>query len=102
MAREIIEQQAKYLAAENRKNDPDITEVYWFPDDDEVRLVEVNDTVPESAELEIRPFYFRPSPTAQLPAPSGIALIRHSEVRRLRPPDDWGSWESAIRIEDAG
>jgi len=99
---QIVEQQARYLAAENKRNDPDITDVYWFPNEDEVRLVEVNATVPESLEEQIRPFYFRPAPAEQLPAPSGIALIRPNEVRRLRPPAEWGNWDTAVRIEEQG
>jgi hypothetical protein len=99
MVIEVIEQQARYLAAENRESDPDITDVYWFPDEDEVRLIEVNETVPKSSEEEgVQPFYFRPTPASKLPAPSGIALVRSDEVGRLRLPTKWGDWKSAIRI----
>jgi hypothetical protein len=99
MPREVIEKQAKYLAHENRKNDPDITDVYWFPDEEEVRLVEVNPTVPETSPDEgVQPFYFRPAPASSLPAPSGVALIRPDEVGKLTLPKKWGKWDSAVRL----
>jgi hypothetical protein len=96
---DTVEKQARLLAAENRVNDPDITDVYWFPDEREVRLVEVNETVPKSSEEEgVQPFYFKPAPASQLPAPSGIALIRGDEVGKLRLPAKWGDWHSAVKI----
>ncbi|MGA2441401.1 MAG: hypothetical protein ABSH08_10600 [Tepidisphaeraceae bacterium] len=97
--RKMIEKQAKYLAAENRKNDPDIKKVYWFPDEAEVRLVEVHTTIPKSLDGEIRPFYFRPDPAGRLPAPSGIALIRPDEAKKLPPPTDWGGWDIAEELK---
>jgi hypothetical protein len=95
----VIEKQAKRLAKENRENDPDIKKVYWFPHEGEVRLVEVHKTIPKSLDGEIRPFYFRADPKAKLPAPSGIALIRPDEVKKLAPPSDWGSWELAEELK---
>jgi hypothetical protein len=98
MAKDDVEKQAKYLAAENKKNDPDIGKVYWFPDETEVRLVEVHSNVPVSPDGEIEPFYFRSDPIHDLPVPSGIALIRPEEVRRVRLPAKWGNWDLAKEI----
>jgi hypothetical protein len=94
-----IEKQARRLARENRKNDPDIKRVYWFPHDAEVRLIELHKTIPISLDGEIHPFYFRAAPASNLPAPSGIALIRPEELKKLSPPSNWGSWEDAEELK---
>lgn len=93
-----IEQQARLLAADNRQAEPDITGVFWFPDEREVRLVELTDQVPANGDGEVRPFYFQPSPNDGLPLPSGIAMIRPDEFGRLRLPADWGNWEDAVAL----
>lgn len=97
MPKQRIEQQANLLAKENRKADPDIQKAYWFPDDKEVRLVELHPDVP-SSRGKVIPFYFNANPRERLYAPSGIALIRPGEFGKLTLPDSWGGWESAIEI----
>ena len=93
-----VEEQAKYLAEENRKADPSIQKVYWFPHAKEIRLVELTEEIPAAIDGEVRPFWFRPSPKDGLTAPSGIALIRPGEFRKLKLPDDWPSWEEAKEL----
>lgn len=95
-----IERQARWLAAENRKSDPEIKQVYWFPNEIEVRLVELIDAVPESNDGLLHPYHFRPSSLNQLLAPSGIALIRTTEFGKLRLPPKWGDWSEAVLLED--
>ncbi len=34
----------------------------WFPDEEEVRLVEVTEQIPVSSKSEVMPFYFPPAP----------------------------------------
>ena len=102
MSREIVEQQARYLAADNYKVEPDIEKVYWFPDDEEVRLVELTPQIPISIEGEVRPFYFGPSPEDGLPSPSAMAMIQPREFGVLRLPAGWGGWDSAVLIEEQG
>jgi hypothetical protein len=97
MSRQEIKVQAKFLAKENRLAEPEIEKVFWFPDDQEVRLVELISTVPMSGDA-VEPFYFRPMPQDNLPAPSGIALIRPEEFRKLRLPPAWGSWDEAEEL----
>jgi hypothetical protein len=97
MSRKAIEQQARLLAKENRNAEPEITNVYWFPNETEVRLVEVLPAVPPSGDRVV-PFYFRPQPADNLPAPSGIALVRPDEVRNLPLPKGWGQWEDAVEL----
>ncbi len=87
--KEDIKKQARSLAEENRKADPAIEKVYWFPDGGEVRLVELSEEVPESEDGVLHPFYFQCSPQDNLPAPSGIAIIRPEEFRKLEMPDGW-------------
>jgi hypothetical protein len=93
-----IERQARYLAKENRNADPDITDIYWFPDESEVRLVEVLAVIPVSGDETLQPFYFRPSPEDNLPAPSGVVIVRPDEVGRANPPEDWGDWNTAVKL----
>ncbi|MDB5289176.1 MAG: hypothetical protein JWL69_417 [Phycisphaerales bacterium] len=100
MPREEIERQAKLLAKENRKGEPDITSVYWFPDENEVRLVEVLPSVPASHDRRVHPYFFRPAPQDGLPAPSGVALIGADDFGKLQLPPNWGDWNSAVELED--
>lgn len=95
--KETIRKLAAEMAQENVEAEPSISEVYWFPDEDEIRLIEVDqETVPSDC---VAPFYFRPAPEDGIPVPSGIALIRPDEVRVLELPEGWGSWDDAEKID---
>jgi hypothetical protein len=96
-----IERQARLLAREARHADPAISRIFWFPDEQEVRLVEIDDTVPPNHDKKIHPFFFRPSPQDDLPSPSATALIRPEEVRQIDLPSAWGNWDDGIEIEAA-
>ena len=96
---EIIKKQAILLVEENRIADSSISDAYWFPNEDEVRLVEVDSSVPISSDGQVHPYYFRPSPEDELPAPSGIAMIRQEEYRTTQLPEEWGTWDDAIKLE---
>jgi hypothetical protein len=91
-----ILEQAKKLANEARNLDSNITEVYWFPDEQEVRLIEINENTIKSLTGRIEPFYF--DSTAEIPAPSGVAVIQPSEVGKLKLPKDWGNWKNCQRL----
>lgn len=93
-----IHQQAKYLAGENKAADPKIQDVYWFPDDSEVRLVETTPEVPSCTDCKVHPFYFQPAPQDDLPAPSGIALIKPDEFGQVALPEGWGAWGDAVKL----
>jgi hypothetical protein len=93
-----IKQQARFLAEENRKAEPDIGKVYWFPHDQEVRLVELSKIMPASQENELHPFYFNASPEDGLPAPSGVTIIRPEEFGKLKLPPDWCDWSEAVEL----
>ena len=94
-----IEKQARRLAQEALRTDPSIVKFYWFPDADEVRLIEVATDMPPSLSTAVEPFYFPPAPKHDLPAPSGIALIRLDEDRKLTLPAGWGGWDTAVELE---
>jgi hypothetical protein len=93
-----IEKQARLLAEDNRRAEPDIAKIFWFPDDGEVRLVELTEQVPSSEDTELHPFYFRAAPKDNLPAPSAIAMIRAEEFSHLKLPASWGRWEDAVEL----
>ena len=97
-----IREQAKLLARENKTAEPGIRKVYWFPDAEEIRLVELEDDFVASLSGEVEPFYFAPSPEDGLEAPSAIDIIRTDEFGRLRLPEGWGSWEGAEELAIEG
>ena len=93
-----IQKQAQLLAEDNRRAEPDVTRIFWFPAEEEVRLLELTEQVPRSSEGEVLPFYFRPAPRHNLPAPSAIAMIRADEFGKLRLPTGWGNWSDAVEL----
>jgi hypothetical protein len=93
-----IQEQARLLADENRRAEPTISKVYWFPHDAEVRLVELDDAAPRNDDGAVHPFYFHAAPQENLPAPSGVAIIRPDEFGRLTLPSEWGDWDDAREI----
>jgi hypothetical protein len=94
---EQMREQAMMLARENREAEPSIERIFWFPDTEEIRLVELTPQVPASGD-RLQPFYFRAAPTDGIIAPSGIALIRPDEYRRLRLPEGWPTWDQAEEL----
>ena len=95
---ESIENQARLLADENRKAEPGITKVFWFPDDREIRLVSLLEEIPVSEDGVLHPFYFRASPRDGLTAPSSVSLIKPEGFGVLKLPDGWGDWRDAVEI----
>ncbi|HYF51072.1 MAG TPA: hypothetical protein VEJ63_16785 [Planctomycetota bacterium] len=95
-----VEEQAKKLAAQNKATESKISEIYWFPDEKEVRLVEVLDELPlqDSDELEV--IYFNPEP--DMPHQMAIGLVHPRQFKRLTLPHAWGTWETGRKLEIAG
>lgn len=87
---------AALLARNNAESDPAVEEIYLFPGSNQIRLIELDATVPPSGAIE--PYYFGADPQSGLEFASAIALIRPEERGRLRPPDGWGDWGDAERI----
>ncbi len=96
---DIIKEQAIRIAKENKTADPQIDEVYWFPSEDEVRLVELEENFITSASGCLEPFYFSASPEDELPVPSGIAIIKKEEYKKITLPQGWGKWSDAEKLE---
>ena len=71
--------------------------MYWFPHKSEVHLIEVSSNIPPTSSGTVEAFYFNAQPTYALPA-SGIALIQPGEVRKLKLPKGWGSWDDAEEL----
>lgn len=92
-----IGEQARKLALEIRETHSSVERIYWFPDDSELRIIEIDANTVGSPTKEIEPFYF--DSTAALPVPSGIPLIRPEEYGKLRLPDDWGDWEDGQELK---
>ena len=95
---ESVEQQARFLAEDNRKAEPSIQKIYWFPHPDELRLVELLDEIPVSMDEQIHAFYFQPSPEDGLTIGSRIAMIRPEEFGKARLPRGWGEWSDAVEL----
>lgn len=97
-----IRHQAIRLAGETLRADPAIRKIYWFPDENEVRLIELEENCPSSQSGEVEPFYFEASPEDGLIFPSGVAMIRPEEYGRLNPPEGWGNWDDAQELAVEG
>ena len=94
-----IRKQASELARANKQSEPAIEKVYWFPSDEEIRLVELEQTTVPALSGWVEPFFFAPSPKDGLTAPSGIAIIQTEEFGKLQLPQGWGSWDDAVELE---
>jgi len=93
-----IEELAKKLALEDKKNEPNINSIYWFPDEHEVLLLELEDDFIASGSGDVVPYYFSTDSNG-MPAPSGLAVIRTDEFQKLKLPDRWGSWDKAQKLD---
>jgi hypothetical protein len=98
--KEKMRDQAKLLAMESKSADPHVIKVIWFPHEKEVHIIEINDNTTPS-DTVVAPFYFGPVPEEGLPAPSGIAIIKPEEYRKLDLPSGWGTWDDAEELETA-
>lgn len=88
---------AKILARYNAESEPNITEIYFFPSDEEIRLIELDRSAMPSEDF-IAPFYFPPDPENNIPFSSGIALIPPDDKEKYDPPSTWGKWNDAKKI----
>jgi len=89
--------EARRLALEATEYDPDIRKIYWFPHEEEVHLIEIDENTVASGTGHVEPFYF--DSTATEPVPSGIAIIRPDEYGKLHMPEGWGDWDDGEELE---
>ncbi len=94
---EKVKTEAIKLAKENKKAEPNILKIFWFPHEEKFRLIEVEDDIPDSFENEIEVFYFGQS--QNVPLNSAIGLIRSNEIGKLKLPENWGNWAVAEELE---
>jgi len=94
-----VEAQARDLARANKKAEPAIQKIYWFPNKKEIRLVELEDNTVPALSGYVEPFYLGPSPQDDLDFPLAIAVIRTDEYRKLKLPRGWGSWSDAVELK---
>ncbi len=93
-----IKKQALLLVKEARLADSSIVRFFWFPDAEQVRLLELSsDLLPASGD-EVEPVFFRPAPEHGMPALSGVAMIREDEYGSINPPTEWGTWDQAVDL----
>ncbi len=98
MTTKTIEGQAKELARANKQAEPAIKKVFWFRNNKEIRLVELEEAVVPALSGYVEPFYFGPSPQDGLTVPAGIAIIQTKEFGKLKLPRGWGSWSDAVEV----
>ena len=101
MSSRAIEKQARFLAYSTRLGNPDVVRIYWFPNDDEIRLISLTDQTPQNHDGKVCPFHFRASPEYHLSYVSAVAMIRTEEFGKLNLPEGWGSWESAVELVES-
>jgi hypothetical protein len=98
-----IEEEARWLAQYNKRTNPDIKNVYWFPAENEIRLLETTEEVPFSEEeKDVSPFYFPAfrDEDVHIKHKLAIALIRPECFGNLNLPENWGSWDCGRLIND--
>ncbi len=96
-APEELEATARQLAKENAESEPSILRIYWFPHDEEIRLLEIDEhALKHDDDDTIHPFYFRP--VEGIPFISGIALVPPSEEKEKLVPPEWGDWSSGVLV----
>lgn len=88
-----VEVTAKLLANEHIREDEGIERILWVPAENEVRLIEVTNSVTDRG--EILPFRFTPDPP-DVPYPSVIILLGPGDWKRLKEreldlPESFGS-----------
>ena len=96
-----VEDVARDLAQAHRAEDPQTVEIYLAEADDEVRLLEVSESVADSG--QVLPFRFGPQPSEGIPFPSTVILLSLQEWKRVRAgelslPDGWGAPGALKRI----
>jgi len=94
-----VREAAEDLVRANLEAAPEVTKVYLFPSDDEIRLIYVDPTtMPLHPGDAIAPFYFGASRNLERPSDAytaAIAVIRPEEVEKARLPEGWGDWVRA-------
>ena len=96
ISRQDIRKWALELAYSSKDTDPSVLKTFWFPNNEQIRVVHViENSLPND---QVLPFYFLPGQFNDFPVPIAVAAIRPEEVRQLKLPDGWGTWDEAEEI----
>ncbi len=88
-----VEQNAMELAQTHAEGEGDILEIYMAISENEIRLIEVAETV--GTTHEVLPFQFDPQPAEGLFFPISIVMVSVEEMEKIMNgtlplPDGWG------------
>jgi hypothetical protein len=94
-----IHDSATKLIKDNWYAEPGIKETYLFPSSDEIRIVHLDENSPTLQEGEkVAPFYFRASPDSGLTHRVAVVIINPVDKSQRQPPNGWGDWADAERL----
>lgn len=85
------------IVSEDKKKEPNIKEAYWFPNEDAILILELEDDFISSSSKCVEPYYFKVDDEKNIY--SGLAVIRSDEFKKLTLPEKWGSWDKARKLE---
>lgn len=89
-----IQDAALDLAISSAESDPTIRKIYWFPNDQQVRLLHIDSESIKTDDQDARPFYF--NKVEGIPFTVGLAMLHPDEERLKAPPVEWASdWSDA-------
>ena len=102
MAKKSLENAARELVEAHREADSGVSHAFLSRKDNEIRIVEVTDSV--GTTNEIIPFRFKSRPDLGVPYPSVIILLSPDELGllkkdKLKLPKGWGSFKDLSPIE---
>jgi hypothetical protein len=75
-----VEETARLLADEHRREDDAMTQIYWVPAENEVRLIEVTSAIADRG--EVLPFAFT-ADGPEVPYPSVVTLLSPGDWMRV-------------------
>jgi hypothetical protein len=105
MTRTDIEKLAREIAEDHAESEPGIVRVYWFPADEEIRIVEIDESLPSKMEADapgkMTPFYFQRN--GAMRNPLVLELISPDDENKIGVPAGWGDWKDAkVILEKRG
>jgi hypothetical protein len=94
---------ARELAAAHRSEDPETSQVYVAPADEEVRLIEITTAVVSDGAERVLPFRFPKRPDLDIPFDLVVILLSPEEwaqvqAGRLALPEGWGRADTLQQI----
>src|SRR5580700_10884490 len=97
--RDVLDGESRKLVKMNQSEVRSIVRSYVFPDPEEktVRVVHIDrEMFPEES---VMPVMFGPDRQYGINHPMLIAVVDEGAEQRIEPPEGWGSWMDATKIE---